>query len=161
MIDTRLGHYLLRERIGSGGMGVVYRAHDERLERDVAIKVLPEHALADDDARARLRREAMLLSRLQPSRHRHDPRLRSRPRPRLPGDGAGVGRHAGPALASGPLPEGEIVSIGPQIAEALEAAHEQGIVHRDLKPSNVALLPGGRVKVLDFGIAAIVRDPRA
>jgi TolB-like protein len=155
MIGRRLSHYRVMAPLGAGGMGVVYRARDEHLERDVALKVLPEGALADDSARARFRREALALSRLN-----------------HPGIGMVFdfdtqeetdflvmefvpGTTLAARLSVGPLPEDEALKLALQIAEALESAHEQNIVHRDLKPANVMVTDKGRVKILDFGIALL------
>ena len=152
MIDTTLGRYRILDRLGEGGMGTVYRALDERLEREVAIKVLRDDLLRDDPHRGCLH-EARALSRLN-----------------HPGiatlfdfdaqDGVDYlvlefvpGETLATALAAGALPEARARAIALGIAEALEAAHEQDIVHRDLKPGNVMITPRGRVKVLDFGLA--------
>ncbi len=148
-----LSHYHLLEKIGEGGMGVVYRARDERLERDVAIKVLPAGALADEAARKRFHKEALALSRL------------SHPNVGIIHDFFALegmdllvmeyilGQTLAQRLASGGLPEKEVASLGVQIASALDEAHGQRIVHRDLKPGNILVTPKGQVKVLDFGIA--------
>ena len=157
MIGQKLGHYRIVEKIGAGGMGVVYRARDERLERDVALKVLPAGTLADEAARKRFRKEALALSKLNHPNiatvHDFDTQ-----------DGVDflVMEHvAGTTLAeklkSGSLPEKEVAQLGRQIASALEEAHEQHVVHRDLKPGNIALTVKGQVKVLDFGLAKLVK----
>lgn len=154
MIGTRLTHYLLEEEIGAGGMGVVYRARDERLERDVAVKVLPPGIL-DETARARFRREAMALSRLN---HPHIGMIHDF------GSDQGTdflvmelvrGRTLRDRLREGALPLEEAVETAIAVAEALEEAHEQGVVHRDLKPENILLTTKGWVKVLDFGLASL------
>jgi eukaryotic-like serine/threonine-protein kinase len=147
------GPYRIGRLIGVGGMGEVYAATDTRLDREVAIKVLGEHIAADPESRARFEREARLISGLN---HPHVATLHD------------IGEHdgtiylvmelvEGPTLAhriaEGPVPFAEAIEIATQIANGLEAAHEQGIVHRDLKPSNVKLRADGTVKVLDFGIA--------
>ncbi|MEE9236055.1 MAG: protein kinase, partial [Candidatus Acidoferrales bacterium] len=160
--DTRLGHYKVLEPIGAGGMGEVYRARDERLNRDVAIKVLPEAFARDADRLARFQREAQLLASL------NHPNIGS-----IYGleedDGISclvLELIEGPTLAEriarGPLPLQEALKISRQMAEALEAAHDRGIIHRDLKPGNVKVTPEGMVKVLDFGLAkALEGEPAA
>jgi len=157
MVGKTLGHYRILEKIGAGGMGEVYRAHDERLEREVAIKVLPAGALADESARKRFRKEALALSKLS---HPHVATVYDFDSQ----DGVDflvLEFVRGPSLAEkltgGPLAEKEIAKLGAQIASALEEAHERGIVHRDLKPNNVVLTEKGQVKVLDFGIAKLIR----
>ncbi|HEU4725853.1 MAG TPA: protein kinase [Candidatus Eisenbacteria bacterium] len=158
MIGTRLAHYLIQEEIGAGGMGVVYRARDERLERDVAVKVLPPGIL-DDSARARFRREAIALSRLN---HPHIGMIHD------VGTESGTdflvmelvrGRTLRERLREGPLPLEEAVETAIAVAEALEEAHEQGVVHRDLKPENILVTAKGWVKVLDFGLASLRPAP--
>jgi tetratricopeptide (TPR) repeat protein len=155
MIGRTLGHYRVVEKIGAGAMGVVYRAHDDRLDRDVAIKVLPEGAIADDAALRRFRNEALALSRTShPSIatiHDFDAH-----------DGVHFlvmeyipGQTLSQRLAAGALPEREVVRLGIGLADGLTAAHAQGVVHRDLKPSNLKLTPDGRLKILDFGIARL------
>ena len=153
MIGQRLSHYLIIERIGAGGMGVVYRAHDEQLDRDVAIKVLPPGSLGDESARKRFRKEAWSLARLNHPNIATVHEFGSQ-------DGndflvteyiPGVTLDA--KLARGPLPPAEVVRLGVQLAAGLAAAHEQGLVHRDLKPGNLRLTPDGRLKILDFGLA--------
>jgi len=149
----RLGPYEVLGKLGEGGMGEVYRARDTKLARDVALKVLPVLVAADSERLTRLHREAQLLATLN---HPHIAAIY--------GFEDSGETHAlvmelveGPTLAdriaAGPLPAPEALSIARQIAEALEAAHEQGIVHRDLKPANIKVRPDGTVKVLDFGLA--------
>src|SRR6201988_2785209 len=150
---SRLGPYEIIAAVGAGGMGEVYRARDTKLGRDVALKILPAAFASDPDRLARFHREAQVLASLN---HPHI--------------GAIYGfedsgeTHAlvlefvdGPTLADriaqGPIPLDEALPIATQIAEALEAAHEQGIIHRDLKPANIKVRPDGTVKVLDFGLA--------
>ena len=151
---TKLAHYDVVEPIGAGGMGAVYRARDTKLDRDVAIKVLPEELSRDPERLARFEREAKLLASLN-----------------HPGIATLHGFEKvdqivflvmelveGETLADriatgGAMPLDETIEIFHQIAEALEAAHEKGIVHRDLKPANIMITPEGRVKVLDFGLA--------
>ena len=155
MIGKTLSHYRLVERIAAGGMGIVHRARDERLGRDVALKVLPAGALADDAARERFKGEALALSRLN---HPHIATIYDLDRE----EGVDFlvmeyipGRTVAQMVAGRPLAESEAASIGCQITEALEEAHEQGIVHGDLKPENVIVTPKGWVKVLDFGLATL------
>jgi serine/threonine protein kinase/tetratricopeptide (TPR) repeat protein len=155
MIGQSLGHYRIIERIGAGGMGVVYRAKDERLERDVALKVLPAGALADEETRKRFRREALALSKLN---HPNIATIHDFNTERNV-DFLAMEYIAGVTLREkslpGALPEAEVISLGKQAAEALEAAHEQGIIHRDLKPGNIMVTPKGLLKVLDFGLAKL------
>jgi TolB-like protein/Tfp pilus assembly protein PilF len=160
MIGTTISHYHIVGALGAGGMGVVYRAHDQRLERDVALKMLPEGALAGEEARERLRREALSLSRIN---HPYIAAVYDLDRD----DGTDflvmelvAGSTLAEQLASGPLPEPTILTLGAQIAEALDAAHAQGVVHRDLKPLNIVVTPRGHAKVLDFGVAALYRVTR-
>ena len=158
---TRLGPYEIVSALGAGGMGEVYRARDTKLNRDVAIKVLPGAFAADPDRLARFEREAQVLAVAEPSQHRAaSTASKNRDgRPRA-GDGARRGRRRSRSGSrDGPIPLDEALPIAKQIAEALEAAHEQGIIHRDLKPANIKVRPDGTVKVLDFGLAkALERD---
>ncbi|MGA7991090.1 MAG: protein kinase [Thermoanaerobaculia bacterium] len=156
---SRLGPYEVLAPIGAGGMGEVYRAKDARVDRAVALKVLPEEFFEDEERRARFGREAKLLASLN---HPGIAVLYSFEE--IPGSSPSSSRHLlamelveGEDLAQrispGPLPLEESLSYAKQIAEALEAAHEKGIVHRDLKPANVKVAEHGRVKLLDFGLA--------
>jgi len=153
---TRLGPYEVVGQLGAGGMGIVYRARDARLNRDVALKVLPESVTHDPVRVARFRREAQVLASI------NHPNIGG-----IYGLEEANGATAlvlelveGPTLAEriarGPLPLDEALRLAAQIALALEAAHERGIVHRDLKPANVKLRPDGTLKVLDFGLAKSV-----
>ena len=155
MIDQTLGQYRIVEKIGAGGMGVVYRAWDERLERDVALKVLPAAALADEETRKRFRREALSLSKLN---HPNIATIHDFNTERDV-DFLAMEYISGVTLRekslAGALPEAEVVALGRQAAEALEAAHEQGIIHRDLKPGNIMVTAKGLLKVLDFGLAKL------
>jgi serine/threonine-protein kinase len=155
VLGQSLAHYRVTAMIGAGGMGVVYRAHDERLDRDVAVKVLPPGTFADEAARKRLRQEAMTLSRLNHPNiatvHDFDSQ-----------DGVDFlvmemipGTTLDQRLTGDALPERDVLRLGLQLVEGLAAAHTEGIVHRDLKPGNVRVTPDGRVKVLDFGLAML------
>ena len=152
---TMLGRYVIIEPLGSGGMGVVYRARDEKLERIVAIKTVAPGLLTGDDARRRFHKEALALAKLSSS---HIAAVYD------VGEQDGIdyivmefvpGESLLEKLSSGPLSVKDATSITLQIAEALEEAHEQGVIHRDLKPGNVMVTPKGQVKVLDFGLAKL------
>jgi Tol biopolymer transport system component len=158
VIGSRLGPYQITAKLGEGGMGEVYRATDTKLDRQVAIKVLPAAFIEDKERLARFEREAKLLAQL------HHPNIAS-----IFGLEESDGTRAlvmelveGPTLAErleqGPLPFNESLSVSLQIAHALEEAHEKGIVHRDLKPQNIKASIEGKVKVLDFGLAKAM-DP--
>jgi serine/threonine protein kinase len=153
LIGTTLGHYRIAEKIGAGGMGVVYRAYDERLDRDVAVKVLPEEVADDPDRLARFEREAKLLASLSHQNIATLHGLEEHEGQRFLVMEFVEGENLAERIKKGPLTIDDALDYARQIAEALEAAHEQGIIHRDLKPANVMLSPEGRVKVLDFGLA--------
>ena len=153
-----LAHYRITAAIGSGGMGEVYRATDSKLEREVAIKVLPSDLAQDPERLARFEREAKLLASLNHANIAHVYGFESA----TLADGATAhflamelveGQDLADRLRRGPIPVDEALDIARQIAEALEDAHEHGIVHRDLKPANVKVAVGDKVKVLDFGLA--------
>jgi serine/threonine protein kinase/tetratricopeptide (TPR) repeat protein len=157
MIGQTLGHYRVIEQIGAGGMGVVYRARDERLERDVALKVLPESMLEDAAALKFFRKEAHALSKLSHPNIAtvHDFDVQ---------DGVSFlvmeyipGVTLDHMLSEGPLSEKEVLRLGVQLAQGLGAAHQEHLVHRDVKPSNLRVTPDGRLKILDFGLAKLVR----
>jgi serine/threonine protein kinase len=156
LIDQTLKHYRIFAKIGAGGMGEVYHARDERLERDVALKVLPAKALADDLARKRFRKEALALSKLNHPGIATIYDFDSDSGVDFLAMEYVVGDTLAQKIASGSLQEKEVVALGGQIADALEEAQEHGIVHRDLKPGNIMVTPKGRVKVLDFGLARLL-----
>jgi Tol biopolymer transport system component len=155
---TRIGAYEVRSQLGEGAMGVVFRAHDRKLQRDVALKVLPDHFATDPDRLGRFQREAQLLASLNHQNIAHIYGLEQF------GDSGCIvmelveGQTLGERIKRGAIPIDEAFEIAKQIAEALEAAHERGIVHRDLKPANIKLTPDGKVKVLDFGLAKAFAD---
>ena len=159
-IGQVLGHYRIIEQVGAGGMGVVFRAHDEQLDRDVALKILPRVALLSEPARRQFRREALSLARIT------DPNVTM---------AFDFGRDDGidylvteyvpgltldTKLAGRPLPEGEVLHLGKQLASGLETAHREGVIHRDLKPGNLRVTPDGRLKILDFGLAFLLQTDK-
>jgi len=158
---TRLGPYEVTALIGAGGMGEVYRARDAKLNRDVALKVLPDALSANAERLARFRREAQVLASLN---HSHIAAIYG-----FEDSGTSHalvlelvdGSTLADRIAKGPIPLDEALPIAKQIADALEAAHEQGIVHRDLKPANIKVRADGTVKVLDFGLAKAMEPASA
>lgn len=157
MIGELLSHYRVLEQLGAGGMGVVYRAHDEQLERDVAIKVLPSGTLADNAARKRFRREALVLAKLNHPNIGAVYEFGTQDRVDFLVMELVSGVPVNKKLALGPLPLKEVLRLGWQLADGLVTAHEQGVVHRDLKPANLRLTADGRLKILDFGLAQFVK----
>jgi serine/threonine-protein kinase len=156
----QIGPYRLVSRLGSGGMGEVYRSHDERLGRDVAIKVLPAELAADPERLLRFRREARVAASLNHTNIAAIYGFEEIDRTHLLVMELVEGRSLADRLQSGPMPIDETLWVVAQIAEGLEAAHESGVVHRDLKPGNVMLTPDGKVKILDFGLAkALQAEP--
>jgi len=157
-VNPIVSHYRILSKLGAGGMGEVYRARDTKLNRDVAIKILPEAFAQDEERIARFKREAQVLASL------NHPNIAA-----IYGVEEADGIRAlvmelveGPTLAdriaAGAIPVDEALAIVKQIAEALEVAHERGIIHRDLKPANVKVTPDDKVKVLDFGLAKITSN---
>jgi len=159
MIGKTLGRYQISVKLGAGGMGEVYRAHDERLERDVAIKVLNAAKLEENSSRKRFRKEALVLSKL------NHPNIATI----LDFDTQEgvdflvmeyiVGTTLSAKLEKGAMSEKEMLPYALQIATAMEEAHALGVIHRDLKPSNIFVTPKGQIKVLDFGLAKLVAPP--
>ena len=157
LVGQSLGRYSILEELGAGGMGVVYRAHDDRLDRDLAIKIIVPGAL-NDAARKRFRKEALILSRLSHPNiqtiHDFDS---------FEGTDFLVGELVpgvtlDAKIAGQPLPEKEIVGLGVQLSQGLAASHAAGVLHRDLKPANLRVTPDGRLKILDFGLATLSRE---
>lgn len=155
-MKASLSHYRILEQIGTGGMSIVFRAHDEHLDRDVALKVLPPGTVVEADARRRFHKEALTLSKLNHPNiatvHDFDTE-----------DGVDFlveelidGLSLDVMLASGPLSELEIINLGMQLVEGVATAHEHGIIHRDIKPANVRVTPEARLKILDFGLATML-----
>ena len=153
LVGTSISHYKVTEKIGEGGMGEVYRATDTKLNRDVALKILPEQFASDSQRMGRFQREAEVLASLD---HPNIGQIYGI-------EEAGATKALvlqlieGPTLADriaqGPIPVEDALKIALQIAEGLEAAHEKGVIHRDLKPANIKVTPEGQVKILDFGLA--------
>jgi serine/threonine protein kinase/tetratricopeptide (TPR) repeat protein len=156
LVGQALGHYRIVEQIGAGGMGIVYRAHDEQLERDVAIKVLPVGTLAGEAARKRFRKEALALAKLNHPNIATIFEFSSQNSTDYLVTEYVSGQTLDEKLAAGVLSEKEIVGLGIQLAQGLSAAHGHGIVHRDLKPANLRLTFDGRLKILDFGLAQLM-----
>ena len=158
---TRLGPYEITAQIGVGGMGEVYRARDTKLDRDVAIKVLPASLAGDPDRIARFQREAKTLASLNHPNIAAIYGLEEADQAKALVMELVEGPTLADRIAKGAIPVDEALPIAKQIVEGLEAAHEQGIVHRDLKPANVKVRPDGTVKVLDFGLAKALEPAAA
>lgn len=156
LIGRTLGHYRIVAVIGAGGMGVVYRAHDEHLDRDVAIKILPPGLLANVTARQRFHKEAHALSKLNHPNIATVHDFDSCDGIDYLAEELVAGVSLDEMLSSGPLSETEIVNLGTQLCEGLAAAHGRGVLHRDIKPSNLRVTPDGNLKIVDFGLAKTV-----
>ncbi|HKW56554.1 MAG TPA: protein kinase [Candidatus Acidoferrum sp.] len=157
LVGATLSHYRIAEKIGSGGMGVVYRAHDEQLDRDVAVKVLPHERIGDENGRKRFRKEALALAKMNHANVETIHEFASE-------NGVDYlvteyiqGKTLSEALRGGAFTEKEVAALGGQICAALEEAHERGIIHCDLKPANIIVTSKRQVKVLDFGLATLLR----
>ena len=150
-----IAHYRIVSKLAEGGMGAVYRATDTRLNREVAVKVLPSAFAQDPDRMARFQREAQVLASLNHPGIAAIYGVEERALVMELVEGATLAER----IAQGPIRLDEALAIASQIAEALEYAHEKGVIHRDLKPANVKVTPEGRVKVLDFGLAAVMHAP--
>ncbi len=157
---TTLGQYEIIDTIGAGGMGEVYRARDTRLNRDVAIKVLPDSLTYD---RHRLQRFEQEANAVAASNHPNILAVVNTERrgPASPVRNCWTARPSREPLRRGPLPVRKAVDYGVQIANGLAAAHDNGIVHRDLKPENLFITTDGRIKILDFGLATMVQPDEA
>jgi tetratricopeptide (TPR) repeat protein/tRNA A-37 threonylcarbamoyl transferase component Bud32 len=159
-VGQLVGHYRILEKIGGGGQGDVFRAHDERFDRDVALKVLPPKAFSDDAARKRFHQEAQAVGRLI-----HPNIATAFDFPEWNGIDFLVTEYVSGArldekMSHGPLSEETVLALGRELASGLEAAHHQGIIHRDLKPGNLRFTESGQLKILDFGLAELM-DPSA
>ena len=156
--ELGLGRYQISEQIGAGGMGVVYRARDQRLDRDVAVKVLPTGSLADPASRSRFRKEALALSRLTHPNIAvvHD--FDSQDETDFLVMELVPGMTLEERLLAGPIAEAEALGLVIQLLEGLAAAHEQSVIHCDIKPSNLRVTPDGHLKILDFGLAKLLKS---
>ncbi|HSO73374.1 MAG TPA: serine/threonine-protein kinase, partial [Blastocatellia bacterium] len=158
MVSEEISHYRIIEKLGSGGMGEVFLAEDTRLNRKVAIKMLPSRSIGNEQAKKRLFREARAAAALD------HPNICAIHEVGEEGDCAFIvmqyieGSSLSRKIKNNPLSPLEIVDIGTQAAEALIEAHSRGIIHRDIKPQNVIITPRGQVKILDFGLAKILED---
>jgi eukaryotic-like serine/threonine-protein kinase len=161
IIGKTLGNFEITSQLGKGGMGEVYRARDTKLNRDVALKVLPSAFAGDAERMARFKREAQLLASLNHTNIAAIYGLEESGGVRALIMELAEGPTLGERILKGPIPLDEALGIARQIAEALEAAHEKGIIHRDLKPANIKVTPEGAVKVLDFGLAKALEGEAA
>ena len=158
MAAQQLSHYRIIEKLGSGGMGEVFLAQDTKLERKVAIKMLPAKSIDDAQAKKRLFREARAAATLD------HPNICSIYEVNEDGDCLFIamqyveGETLATRLVESPLAPDEVIDIGIQVAEALSEAHARGVIHRDIKPQNVMITPRGQVKVLDFGLARVTQN---
>src|SRR5947208_4411277 len=155
---TRRGRYEIVSKLGAGGMGEVYRARDTKLNRDVAIKILPEAFAQDSDRLARFKREAQVLASLNHSNLASIYGLEESNGFMALAMELVEGPTLADRLAAGSIPIDEVLTVARQIAAALEAAHERGIIHRDIKPANIKVTDDATVKVLDFGLAKVFAD---
>ena len=159
-IGSTISHYRITEKLGAGGMGIVYRAGDMNLQRDMALKFLPDDLAADPGARKRLVKEAQAASRLN---HPNIATIyevdETHGTPFIAMELV-TGESLKDVLRRGPLPPQKLLEIARQIAEGLHEAHQGGILHRDIKPGNIMVDTKGRVKILDFGLAALTGQER-
>jgi eukaryotic-like serine/threonine-protein kinase len=155
----KLGPYEILAPLGAGGMGEVYRGRDTKLDREVAVKVLPASLARDPERLARFEREAKVLASLNHPNIAQIYGVRRRPRTTRLIMELVPGQTLAARIKTGAIPADESLRLSAQMVDALSAAHEKGITHRDLKPANIMITPDGVVKVLDFGLAAMA--PRA
>jgi serine/threonine protein kinase len=154
-IGSHLGSYEITALLGKGGFGEVYRAKDKKLKREVAIKILPDEFSSNHDRLTRFQREAEVLASLNHPNIAAIYDLAKQDQSQFLVLELVDGETLAERIARGLIPVEEALTIAKQIAEAVEAAHEKGVIHRDLKPANIKITPGGKVKVLDFGLAKI------
>ena len=153
MVGETISHYKVLEKIGEGGMGEVYRATDTKLNRDVALKILPQQFASDSQRMARFQREAEVLASLDHPNIGQIYGIEEAGQTKALVLQLIEGPTLAERIAQGPIPVEDALKIALQIAEGLEAAHEKGVIHRDLKPANIKITPEGQVKILDFGLA--------
>jgi serine/threonine-protein kinase len=153
MVGTTISHYKVLEKIGEGGMGEVYRATDTKLNRDVALKILPEQFASDSQRMGRFQREAEVLASLDHPNIGQIYGIEEAGQTKALVLQLIEGPTLAERIAQGPIPVEDALKIALQMAEGLEAAHEKGVIHRDLKPANIKITPEGQVKILDFGLA--------
>ena len=158
MIGTTISHYKVLEKIGEGGMGVVYRATDTKLNRDVALKILPEQFASDSQRMARFQREAEVLASLDHPNIGQIYGIEEAGQTKALVLQLIEGPTLAERIAQGPIPVEDALKIALQITEGLEAAHGKGVIHRDLKPANIKITPEGQVKILDFGLAKLFEE---
>ena len=160
MIGHTISHYRILDKLGEGGMGVVYRAQDEKLEREVALKFLAAHLLNDEEAKQRFLREAKAAAALTHPNVCHVYEIDEADGKTFISMAFVEGETLEDRISRGPLPIKDVLDIGQQIAKGLQAAHEKGIVHRDIKPANVLVARDGQVTIMDFGLARLTEASR-
>ncbi len=153
MVGTTISHYKVLEKIGEGGMGVVYRATDTKLNRDVALKILPQQFASDSQRMGRFQREAEVLASLDHPNIGQIYGIEEAGQTKALVLQLIEGPTLADKIAQGPIPVEDALKFALKMAEGLDAAHEKGVIHRDLKPANVKITPEGQVKILDFGLA--------
>ena len=158
MVGTTISHYKVLEKIGEGGMGVVYRATDTKLNRDVALKILPEQFASDSQRMGRFQREAEVLASLDHPNIGQIYGIEEAGQTKALVLQLIEGPTLAERIAQGPIPVEDALKIALQMAEGLEAAHEKGVIHQDLKPANIKITPEGQVKILDFGLAKLFEE---
>jgi serine/threonine protein kinase len=156
LIGQTVSHYRIVEKLGGGGMGVVYRAHDEQLGRDIALKVLSEAVLTNETARKQFRKEALALAKLSHPNIATVFEFGSQNDLDFLAMELIAGNSLGEKLKEGPLSVGEVQRLGIELAAGLSSAHDHSVIHRDLKPGNLFLTREGHLKILDFGLAKVL-----